>query len=127
VVADGSNVVDEPQLVRGESPRVRSRVDVQAGEGEDAGALPLFDGSFDVRGPHEVRLVRGASSVIGHGEVIVRAALLVLGTVAALRKGLVASDMAFFTSLTSFAGFGMAPSGRATTGTSHCKGCRKMA
>ena len=83
LLADGGDVVDQPQVLNREELRRRGRVDTQTGEGEHASAAPLVDRCLDFRRPHEVGLVRRASPVLGNGNIIVRAADLVLGTVAA--------------------------------------------
>jgi len=81
----------------------------------------LVDRGFDLRSPEEIRLVRGTCSIVGDRNVVVRAANLVLGAVAALGEVLIAADMSTFACITPFAGFGVAPPRRATSGTSHCE------
>ena len=76
-------MVDESQVLDAQSMRVGRREDLQAGEREHAGPLPLVDGRLDLWGPHEVGLVGRGSPVIGLRNVVVRAADLVLGAVAA--------------------------------------------
>ena len=76
-------MVDQPQILERQELRGRGRVDAQAREGKHAGAAPLVDGRLDFRRPHQVGLVGRASPVLGNGDIIVRAADLVLGAVAA--------------------------------------------
>lgn len=92
-VADGGNMVDQPQVFNREVLRRRSRVYVQAREGKHPGALPLLYSCLDLGRPHEVGPVGGGGSILCHGNVIVGTFDLVLGTVAALREALVTSDM----------------------------------
>lgn len=82
-MADGSNVMDQPQVFKAKELRGRRRVDTQAGEREHARAAPLVDGSLDFRRPHEVGLVGRASPIFRRGSVVVRAADLVLSAVTA--------------------------------------------
>ena len=83
LLADGSDVVDQSQILDRQELRRRRGVDTQAGEREHASAAPLVDGCLDFRRPHEVRLVGRASPVLGNGNIIVRAPDLVLGAVPA--------------------------------------------
>jgi len=83
LMADRSDMMNQPQLVGSQEVRGRSRADVEAGEGEHPSALPLVDDGLDRWGPLKVGLVRGACSVLGHGDIVVRTANLVLRAVAA--------------------------------------------
>jgi len=51
--------------------------------------------------------------------IVVRAANLVLGAVAALGEALITSDVTTLASFAALPRLGMAPTGRTTTGTSH--------
>ena len=75
--------MDESQALDAEKLRTGRREDLQAGEGEHSGPLPLVDGGLDLRGPHEIGLVGSGGPVVGLGNVIVGAADLVLGAVPA--------------------------------------------
>jgi hypothetical protein len=92
------DVVDQAQILNGIQVRKRSRVNCQRREREHASALPLPDCGLDLRCPHQIRLVGSgrALCIIGRN-IVVGATDLVLGTVAALRKALVTSNMATFT------------------------------
>lgn len=83
---DGGNMVDQAELVRGVEVRRRSRVNVEAREGEDPGAFPVGNGGLDLGVPHEIGLVKGGRAVLGEGAVIVGTPDLVLGAVAAREK-----------------------------------------
>lgn len=96
LVADGCEVVKQTQFLVGEVLRIRRRIDVEAREGEDCGHSPRVDGCFDGFVPEQIRLVRSSGSVVGHGNILVRASDLVLGAVAALRKVLVAANVTTF-------------------------------
>jgi len=104
---DGGNMVDQAELVRGVAVRRRSRVDVEAREGEDPGAFPVGDGGLDLGVPHEIGLVKRGRAVLGEGAVIVGTSDLVLGAVAALRKSFVAANMSALASFAALARFGM--------------------
>lgn len=96
LAADRADVVDQPQLLERVGMRRRRRVDVEVREREDAGPLPLLDLGLDLRGPHEVGLVRAPRTVLWDGHVVVGAPDLVLGAVAALREVLVTPDVSTF-------------------------------
>lgn len=96
LAADRADVVDQPQLLERVGMRRRRRVDVEVREREDAGPLPLLDLGLDLRGPHEVGLVRAPRTVLWNGHVVVGAPDLVLGAVAALREVLVTPDVSTF-------------------------------
>jgi len=119
LVADGSNMMDESQVLNWVKLRVGCREDLQVGERKHPSPLPLFDGGFNLRRPHEIGLVGSGSPVIGLRNVIVRAADLMLGAVSALREVFVTTDVSTLAGITAFAGLGVAPSRRATARTSH--------
>lgn len=99
-------------------------VDAHLGKRKDSGGLPFGNGSLNFWRPHHIRFVRRTSTVrVGSRNVIVRASDLVLGTVPALGKVLVAADVTAFASLTALTGLGVAATRRTTTGTGH--GCRR--
>lgn len=145
LVADGGDVVNQPQILHRVVLGRRRWVDVQAGERKYASLLPQFDGALDLRGPHEIRLVGSGGSVVGHGNIIVRAADLVLSTVSAraavsivhpapkqvalfkktlpLREVFVTSDVTALAVLASLAGLGVTAAGGTTTRASHCESC----
>jgi hypothetical protein len=101
LVANVCKMVEQPQLIRREIPRVRRRVDVEVGERKNSRHLPVADGCFDGRSPKQIRLVRSSRSVIGHGNILVRASDLVLGAVATLREILVAANVTTFAGILS--------------------------
>ena len=83
LVANGSDMVNEPQLLSTQEMKRRHWLDVQAGKREQSSLLPLVDGRCNLRGPQQVRLVRGTCTIIGDLNVIVRAADFMLCAVAA--------------------------------------------
>jgi hypothetical protein len=119
LVADRGNMMEQPQIFEREELRGGGRIDVQTREREHSGLLPLPNLGLDLGCPHEVWLVRAGRSVIGKRHVIVRAANLVLGAVAALREVLVTPDMSALAGFASLSRLGVAPSWRTTAGTSH--------
>ncbi len=96
LMADGSNMMNQPEIVGRQKLRSRGRVDVEAGEREYSRLLPLLNLGFDLRRPHEVRLVRAGRPLIRKRHVVVGASNLVLGAVAALREILIAPDVPTF-------------------------------
>jgi len=119
LIADGSHMIDESEVLDVEVLRVRRRVDVEVGEGELSSLLPHRDGRLNLGSPHEIGLVRGRGTIFGDGHVIVGAADLVLGAVTALGEALVTSDVATLASITALAGLGVTAAGGATTRTGH--------
>lgn len=84
------NVVDQAQVLNRIHEWHRRRVDLQRRKWKDACGLPLSNGCFDLRRPHEIRFVRRGRAVsVGHLYVVVRTADLVLGAVAAGEMGCV--------------------------------------
>jgi hypothetical protein len=122
LMADRSNMVNESQVLGREEARVRSWKDVETGEWEDSGLLPLLDLGLDLRSPHEIRLVRAGRPVVRQRHVVVGTSNLVLRAVAALWEVLITPDVAALASFTSLPGLGVAPTRRTTTGTGHCNG-----
>jgi len=76
-------MVDQPQIFGRKALGRRCRVDSEPGEREHASAAPLVDRCLDLRGPHQIGLVRRTRPVWGR-LVIVRATDFVLGAVAAV-------------------------------------------
>ena len=84
LMVQAGDVVDEAEVLDRVHMRHGSRVDAERREGKDAGCLPLANGRLDLRRPHEVGLVRRRGALgVRHLYVVVRAADLVLGAVAA--------------------------------------------
>lgn len=84
LVVEHGDVIDQAEVFERVEVRHRGRVQVETREREDACSLPLGDGGFDLRRPHQIGLVRSGGPVgVGNLDVIVRAANLVLGAVAA--------------------------------------------
>lgn len=75
-------MVDQSQILSAPTLRGRGRVNVQAGKGEDAGLLPLVDGSLVLGVPHQIRLVGGTGSILRSRDIVVWTTNLVLGTIA---------------------------------------------
>lgn len=122
LVVESSKMVDEAQILDRVEMRHGSRVDSEGRERENSSSLPLGNVNLYLGSPHEVRLV-GSSGTLGLGSdlhVVVRAANLVLGTVAALREALVTTNVATLASFTALARLGVAAARRTTTGTGHC-------
>lgn len=122
LVVQRSHMVDQAQILKGVQVRERSRVDSQRREWEYASVLPVLDGCLNLRRPHQVGLVRSGRPLgVVSLDIVVRTTDLVLGTVAALGKALVTSNVPTFTGLASLAGLGVAASRRTAAGTSHCR------
>lgn len=103
--ADGSDMVDQAQLLEGVVLRCRDRIDIEV-KGEDACQTPLLDSCLNLRRPHQVRRPIGPSLL--DGDVVVRTSDFVLGAVLALREALVTSDVPFLASFATLARLGMA-------------------
>ena len=76
-------MVDQAHILNGQILRIWRWVDVEAWEWENSSALPLLNGGFDFRSPHEIRPVRGGRPVLRDRDIVVRAANLVFRAVAA--------------------------------------------
>lgn len=142
-MANSRDMVNQPQILHRVVLGSRRWEDIQAGERKDAGLLPMFDGGLDLWGPHEIRLVGSCGPVIGHGNIIIRTADLVLGAVPArndisyapkveswswrnlpLREVFVTSDVTALAVLASLAGLGVTAAWGTTTRASHCESCK---
>lgn len=98
-------MVNQPQLLEAVQLRSGSRLNVQVGKREQAGASPTIDDGLDFGRPHQVG---GAIwSGLLDGNVIVGTSDLVLCAVFALRKAFITSDMSLLASLTALAGLGV--------------------
>lgn len=76
--------MDQPQVFDRKALHVEGGLGInEIWEWEHAGLLPKVDLSLDSGSPHEVGLVGRPSPVLRHRDIIVRAANLVLGAVAA--------------------------------------------
>lgn len=121
-MADGSDVVNQPEILNRQILRCRRRKDIEAGERKVSSLLPLMNGCLNLRRPHEVWLIRSGRPIIRHRNVVVRASDLVLGTVATLGEVFIAANVATLACVTPLTRLGVAPSGRTTTGTGHGNG-----
>lgn len=84
------DMIDQAEILTRVQVRHGSWVDAQRRKGEHAGGLPVGNVRFNLRRPHEVGLVRcGGAISIGGLHVVVRAADLVLGAIAAVSRRLV--------------------------------------
>lgn len=120
LVADGGNVIDEPELLTREAFDSGGWQDVQIGEREQPRSLPLVDRYLDLGGPHEISLVRSEGAVLSKGHVIVGAADLVLGAIATLREVLIAANVTALARLTTLTGLGVTAARRTTARAGHC-------
>lgn len=95
LVVHFGNVVHQEKLLERVESWVGTRVELKRREGENARHLPFGDPDLLLSSPEKVGLLRSSRAVgIKGGHVIVRAATLVLGAVAALRKALITADVA---------------------------------
>lgn len=122
LVVEGSKVVDEAQILDRIELRHGGRVDGEGREREDSSSLPLGNVGLNLRSPHQVGLVGGSGALrLGSDlHVIVGAADLVLGAVAALGEALVTANVTALAGFTALARLGVAAARRTTTGTGHC-------
>lgn len=95
LVVDLGNVVHQEKLLERVEIWVGARVNLKRREGEDARHLPFGDPELLLSSPEKVGLLRSNGTVgINRWHVVVGAAALVLGAVAALRKALITTDVA---------------------------------
>lgn len=123
LLVESSEVVDEAEILDRVELSNGSRVETEGRERENTSSLPLSNVGLDLRSPHQVGLVVGSGSALRLGsnlDVIVRAADLVLGAVATLRKALVTANVTAFAGFTALARLGVGAARRTTTGTGHC-------
>lgn len=83
LIADGSDVENQPKIFNRIVLRCRCWVDIKARERENSSSLPLLDGGLNLRGPHQIGLVGSCRPFIRNRHIVVRASDLVLGTVTA--------------------------------------------
>lgn len=115
LVADGGDVVDQPQLLEAVVLRSWRGVDVQVRKGEQARLAPLVDGGLDVGIPHQIgRAVRPG---LLDRNVVVGASNLVFGAVLALREALITADVPLLARLAALAGLGVAREKRSASST----------
>ena len=86
-------MVDEAEVRLGVESPLRLGIHAQFRKGKLASGLPDVDRGLDLRSPHEIRLLGAGRPIIGHCDVVVRAADLVLGAVAALGEDLVTANV----------------------------------
>lgn len=84
LIANVGDVIDQSKVLYCKDLWVRRRVDVEAWEWENPRELPLLDGGLDLRGPHQIRLLRCCGSLIGNRYIVIRTSHLVLCAVAAM-------------------------------------------
>lgn len=111
-------MVDETKILGRVGVRRGCWVDGHLGEGKHTRNLPLIDGGLDLGCPHEIRLVR-RTCTIRLGNIVVRAADLMLGTVAALGEGFITANVATLARLASLARLGVAAARGTTARTGH--------
>lgn len=119
-MADGGNVVNQPQLLETVELRSWRRVNMEVGERKQSRLAPLVDGRFDLGVPHQVGRAVGSSLL--NRKVVVGASDLVLGTILALREALITADVALLASLTALAGLGVARKRSAWRASTECRG-----
>jgi hypothetical protein len=84
LIVQKCNVVDQTEILDRIHMWHGSRVDSKTRKRPDSGSLPLGDGGFNLRRPHQIGLVgSGRTFGIGNLDVVVRASDLVLGAIAA--------------------------------------------
>lgn len=105
-MADGGNMVNQPQLLKAVKLGSWCGADVEVGEGEQASPSPLVEGILNFRVPHQIRRAVGPGLL--NRKVVVRAADFVLGAILALGKALITPDVSLLACLATLAGLGVA-------------------
>jgi hypothetical protein len=116
---DGSNMVDESEVLEREELRSRRWVDVKIWEGKVPSLLPAFNFDLNLTSPKQVCLLWGCSSFFLGRHVHIWTTTVVLRAIPALGEILVTTYVPTLAGFTTLARLGMAPTRRSTTRASH--------